>query len=161
MLDCSRTLYLTRHWLVGSKGGFPSWFQFFRVLTLTGWKDFFESAAWRCNQILAIMMNMMFLKIYRNNSRALDLYPINSKHCLISLNLKYQHTDAGGTHSLPAPPPCLLNPEWPMGSGLGARFLKVCRYDHLRRNSCYDQLCCNICYNEFGRNCHWTQLSWM
>ena len=28
---------------------------------------------------------------------------------------------------------------------LDARFLKVCRYDQLRRNSCYDQLCCNSC----------------
>ena len=24
-----------------------------------------------------------------------------------------------------------------------ARFLKVCRYDQLRRNSCYDELGCN------------------
>ena len=29
-----------------------------------------------------------------------------------------------------------------------ARFLKVCRYDQLRRNSCY---------NELGCNSHWTQ----
>ena len=29
------------------------------------------------------------------------------------------------------------------GTLLDARFLKVCRYDQLRRNSCYDELGCN------------------
>ena len=50
-----------------------------------------------------------------------------------------------------------------------ARFLKVCRYDQLRRNSCYDQLCHNSCYNQLRRNScyddgcnsHWTRLSWL
>ena len=47
------------------------------------------------------------------------------------------------------------SPIWPH---LAARFLKVCQYDQLRRNSCYGQLCRNSCSDQLHPNSCYNEL---